>query len=59
LCLWPVGELAGEAAGLTAVAAAGFALLLLGFGACALALVSGREARAPELVPSAAERAVV
>ena len=59
LCLWPVGEMAGEAAGLTAVAAAGFALLLLAFGACALALVSGREAGAPQLVPSAAERAVV
>jgi hypothetical protein len=59
LCLWPVGEMAGEAAGLTAVAAAGFALLLLAFGACALALVSGREASAAQLVPSAAERAVV
>lgn len=59
LCLWPVGEIAGEAAGLTAVAAAGFALLLLAFGACALALVSGRETSTAQLVPSAAERAVV
>jgi hypothetical protein len=59
LCLWPVGEMAGEAAGLTAVAAAGFALLLLAFGACALALVSGQEASAAQLVPSVAEQSVV
>jgi hypothetical protein len=57
LCLWPVGEMAGEAAGLTVVAAAGFALLVLGFGACAVALVRGRETDIPQPVPAAAERA--
>jgi hypothetical protein len=47
LCLWPVAELTGEAAGLDAVAVVGFGLLVVGFGACAVALVrAGR--RAPD-----------
>ena len=32
----------GEASGVAAVAVAGFALLVLGFGACAAALITGR-----------------
>jgi hypothetical protein len=38
MCLWPIGEMAGEATGLGAVAAVGFALLVVAFGACSVAL---------------------
>ncbi len=38
MCLWPVGELLGEASGVAPVAAVGFALLVVAFGACAMAL---------------------
>jgi hypothetical protein len=43
LAAWPFAEMGGEAAGAKPVAAAGFALLLAGFGACALALARRRE----------------
>jgi hypothetical protein len=46
LCVWPVAEMVGEASGITAVAVGGFALLVIGFGACAVALV--RMGRSPE-----------
>jgi hypothetical protein len=38
MCLWPIGEMAGEATGVGAVAAVGFALLVVAFGACSVAL---------------------
>jgi hypothetical protein len=38
MCLWPIGEMAGEASGVGAVAAVGFALLVVAFGACSVAL---------------------
>jgi hypothetical protein len=41
MCLWPIGELLGEASGVSAVAAIGFALLVVAFGACAVALPRG------------------
>jgi hypothetical protein len=48
LCLWPVAEMAGEASGLVVVAAGGFALLVMGFGACAVGLVrAGRSSEVP------------
>ncbi len=46
LCAWPVAEMAGEASGVAVVAVGGFALLVIGFGACAVALV--RMGRSPE-----------
>jgi hypothetical protein len=46
LCVWPVAEMVGEASGVAAVAVGGFALLVIGFGACAVALV--RMGRSPE-----------
>ena len=39
LCVWPIAEMGGEASGAVVVAASGFALLAIGFGACAVALV--------------------
>ena len=47
LCVWPVAEMVGEASGAVVVAAGGFALLVIGFGACAVALV--RAGRASEV----------
>jgi hypothetical protein len=41
MCLWPIGEMVGEASGVAAVAAVGFALLVVGFGACSVALMRG------------------
>ena len=49
----------GEAAGLKVLAAAGFALLAVGFGACAWALVQRQAADGARGVPSAAEHATV
>jgi hypothetical protein len=63
LCVWPVAEMAGMAAGVTAVAAAGFALLVIGFSSCSIALVRAGRAAADRLAPVApvgsATRAVV
>jgi hypothetical protein len=59
LCLWPVAEMLGEAAGIKVVAAAGFALLAAAFGACARALVRRRTTASAQGVPSAAEPAIV
>ena len=59
LCVWPVAEMVGEAAGLKVLAAAGFALLAVGFGACALALVRRQAESSARGVPSAAEHATV
>ncbi|GAA1283208.1 hypothetical protein Psi02_30770 [Planotetraspora silvatica] len=39
LCVSPVAEIAGHASGTSALAAAGYALLVVAFGACAAALV--------------------
>jgi hypothetical protein len=36
VAVWPIAELAGEASGLHLLAAAGFALLAVGFGVCAV-----------------------
>jgi hypothetical protein len=44
VCLWPVGEMLGEASRVAPVAAIGFALLVVGFGACAKALTDGTTA---------------
>jgi len=38
LCAWPFAEVAGEASGAAVLAAVGFALLAVAFGACAWAL---------------------
>lgn len=57
LCVWPVAEMLGEAAGLTLLAAAGFALLAVAFGACARALVQRQAAGRVQGVPSAAGHA--
>jgi hypothetical protein len=52
MCLWPVGELLGEASGVAAVAAIGFALLVVAFGACARALTTATAvAPAPHYEP--------
>jgi hypothetical protein len=59
LCVWPVAEMLGEAAGLTVLAAAGFALLAVAFGACARALVQRQADGRARSVPSAAEPATV
>jgi hypothetical protein len=62
LCLWPVAEMAGEASGSVVVAAGGFALLGIGFGACAGALLrASRSSLVPRQVSgpvSAATQAV-
>jgi hypothetical protein len=39
MCLWPIGEMAGEASGVGAVAAVGFGLLVVAFGACSMVLM--------------------
>jgi hypothetical protein len=59
LCVWPVAEMLGEAAGLTVLAAAGFVLLAVAFGACARALVLRQADGSARGVPSAAEHATV
>jgi hypothetical protein len=41
MCLWPIGEMVGEASGVGPVAAVGFALLVVAFGACSVALARG------------------
>jgi hypothetical protein len=42
VAVWPVLEVAGEGSGVRAVAAVGFGLLAVGFGACAAAWLSSR-----------------
>jgi hypothetical protein len=42
VAVWPVLELAGEGSGVRAVAAGGFGLLAVGFGACAVAWLRSR-----------------
>jgi hypothetical protein len=59
LCLSPVAELLGEAAGLTALAAAGFALLVVAFGACAWVTVRQPAGENVRNVPSASEHVTV
>jgi hypothetical protein len=59
LCLWPVAEMLGEAAGIKVVAAAGFALLAVAFGACARVLVQRQAGSRTGGLPSAAEHATV
>jgi hypothetical protein len=59
LCLSPVAELLGEAAGLTAVAAAGFALLAVAFGACAWVMACQPAGGNARNVPSASEHVTV
>jgi hypothetical protein len=59
LCLSPVAELLGEAAGLTAVAAAGFALLAVAFGACAWETARPLSRGNVRNVPSASEHVTV
>jgi hypothetical protein len=52
LGLWPVVEMAGAAAGVKWLAAAGYGLLVVAFGACAAALVrSGPVGALPEPAP--------
>ena len=46
LCVWPVAEMVGEAGRVAVVAVGGFALLVIGFGACAAGLV--RAGRSPD-----------
>jgi hypothetical protein len=46
MCLWPIGEMLGEASGVAAVAAVGFALLVVAFGACSVALIRGESSLA-------------
>ncbi len=46
MCLWPIGEMLGEASGVAAVAAVGFALLVVAFGACSVALIRGKSSLA-------------
>jgi hypothetical protein len=54
MCLWPIGEMAGEASGVAAVAAVGFALLVVAFGACSVALTrSTSSAAQPQYEPVA------
>src|SRR5580692_10673870 len=52
LCLWPVAEMLGEGAGVKALAAAGFALLAVAFGACAWALLRRQADSGARGVPS-------
>ena len=59
LCLWPLAEMLGEAAGIRVVAAAGFALLAVAFGACAWALIQWQASGAAQGVPSATAHAAV
>jgi hypothetical protein len=59
LCVSPVAEMLGEAAGLTVLAATGFALLAVAFGACARVLVQRQADGRAQGVPSAAEHATV
>jgi hypothetical protein len=51
MCLWPVGELVGEASGIDAVAALGFALLVVAFGACSVALTRDTPVTVPQHEP--------
>lgn len=53
LCVWPVAEMVGMAAGITALAAAGFAMLVIGFGSCSIALVRAGGAATERLVRAA------
>ena len=59
LCLWPVAEILGEGAGVRALAAAGFALLALAFGACAWALLRRQADSGARGVLSPTEHAIV
>ena len=59
LCLWPVAEMLGEGAGVRALAAAGFALLALAFGACAWALLRRQADSGARGVLSPTEHAIV
>jgi hypothetical protein len=59
LCVSPVAEMLGEAAGLTVLAATGFALLAVAFGACARVLVQRQADGRAQGVPSAAEHVTV
>jgi len=59
LCLSPAAELLGEAAGLTVVAAAGFALLAVAFGACAWTTARRSAGENARNVPSAPEHVTV
>jgi hypothetical protein len=45
VAVWPFLEVLGEASGIRALAAAGFALLAVGFGACAVAVARQSSAR--------------
>jgi hypothetical protein len=45
VAVWPFFEVLGEASGIRALAAAGFALLAVGFGACAVAVARQSSAR--------------
>jgi hypothetical protein len=55
LCAWPIAEMLGEAAGIKPLAAAGFALLAVAFGACARALVQRQADGRALTMPPAAE----
>jgi hypothetical protein len=57
LALWPAGEIAGDAAGVSAVSVVGYALLAVGLGGCAAALIRDGRRPAPAVVrtPTPAE----
>jgi hypothetical protein len=59
LCAWPVAEMLGEAGQIKPLAATGFALLAVAFGACARELVRRQADGSARGVPSAAEHVTV